>query len=1544
MKCNHCGTTVVTTLTEANLCSACLLGDVRQGELNEAWVQVRFPQLIEAVAIPDKDPDCPTVGDGSLAEHLHRFLARDFDSGEKVVLHLIGVKESGMQQDRLLADLAKRAHLDHPQIARILDHGEIDGYVYAIEALPAGKSLTDAVDAADVSRGDMLNFLPKITGAVRYAATQGVRFSIRPGCVLLTESGDLALTGIVEDEATSLGDALQWIEDHPAVGTRVGIYELVELIGEGGFAEVYRARQERPFRREVALKILKLGMDTRQLLARFARERQVLSQLKHSGIARIYDAGATQAGRPYIIMELVDGDAISGYCDARTLTLNERARLLASVCRAVEYGHTKGVIHRDLKPSNVLVTEENGDPVPKVIDFGIAQTAEEALTANTVFTRTHQFVGSPSYMSPEQVEGKGEASARSDVYGLGCLLYELLVGEPPLPESTIVDRGLKDLMESILHEVAEHPVDRVSRFAIDLQTELATSRSSDRTQLVVDLSARGVSEIALKALSKKPDDRYPSAAAMADDLDAWVEDMAVVAPRRRRQAIQQLKKVGMWGAVLSVIAVLAASAWDWNSSSDSVADVHLNPLRRKPAVSRSADGTVRPVALFQFDGDLKSAIPGGPDMVAWGDPQLSFEKAQIGDGDGDSEAEVLHFPRFTPSQWLKFENIIGINGPPDATETNRFTLVYDVMFPSLTGPTALFQCHSGNFGDAELYVGPDGVGSRFGLFYGNIREGEWYRIAIVSTDNGRAQLYSIFVNGTRWGIPWVKGYHSAGYAFCDEILLFCEGDQRTGSGYINSFALYDVPLTDGEIRSLGTLTPDGLPDTLVPVRLPALAGGLMANDRIALVDTRPLDMFGSAVATTMDEAWVSAPWADVGGASSGIVHRYRLDDRGRWQSLGRLPRPADLNVNGHFGTSLAMTDRFAVVGAPGVFGGGAAYFYRNQRESWGEAKRLKPDGGNGVGAFGSSVALAGATGVIVGNPTDRGGAVFVFDLESGQQLAALGSQLPVPGQRFGNALSTAGATTFALAVAAPGGTTVAAGPIELFSRDESGRFASSAVIAPPSDSTAFGARLALSPDGLWLAASSAGAGGGTIYLFHLDAPGEWQLHHEFTSPDEVDDAHFGSAIAFVSESRLLLGASEATWDGRRTGVTHVYVHEYDRDTDVETWSLRRTIAPAIGSQEGRFGSSIASAGDRVWIGGPKDHTDRDTGGAAYPVTLPRFEDQKLPTVSPFFVAGSDVAIAGDLAAVGSPGIDNRAYGGELQIYRRSGNGEWQVEHRTENQQASPLPNGSFGRVAVGGGRVATLSGQQLLVYEPQNGGWEVTGSVERATPLEIAMDGGNVLSSDEGSVELFDFNGSAPATAFPLERTWNRPVWRAALFDGIALLKPYDRLDIVRFDRSGSEWATQPGLAPPADLPPGSHFGSGIDHDGHHAIIGDPAYDGMNVTGPNGAAYIYDLGNPGATPASLWCPETEDMPAHGWAVAIRGDIALISNPYVQRGLAPGRVYLFRRDSATRDWHHAETLQARNAEPGDEFGVSLGLDDGWAVIGAKSSWVYFFKVE
>ena len=302
-----------------------------------------------------------------------------------------------------------------------------------------------------------------------------------------------------------------------AIGTSVGPYKLLQVIGEGGFGVVYLAEQEQPLRRRVALKVIKLGMDTREVIARFEAERQALAMMDHPNIARVFDAGATESGRPYFVMELVKGVSITNYCDGNRLSTRERLDLFSDVCKAVHHAHEKGLIHRDIKPSNVLVTLHDGTPVPKIIDFGVAKATNQRLTDKTLFTAYGQFVGTPAYMSPEQAEMSGlDVDRRSDIYSLGVLLYELLTGTTPFDAEVLRARGFLEVLRIIREEDPPTPSARLHTLG-DRLLEVAGRRHVEPAALA-KLVRGDLDWIVMKAIDKDRRRRYGSASELSDDV------------------------------------------------------------------------------------------------------------------------------------------------------------------------------------------------------------------------------------------------------------------------------------------------------------------------------------------------------------------------------------------------------------------------------------------------------------------------------------------------------------------------------------------------------------------------------------------------------------------------------------------------------------------------------------------------------------------------------------------------------------------------------------------------------------------------------------------------------------------------------------------------------------------------------------------------------------------------------------------------------------------------------------------------------------------
>jgi len=363
-------------------------------------------------------------------------------------------------------------------------------------------------------------------------------------------------------DATVIGD-----DPSQLVGAVIGPYKLVEQIGVGGFGLVFVAEQQKPVRRRVAIKIIKPGMDTHEVITRFEAERQALALMDHPNIARVLDAGATASGRPYFVMELVHGIPITDYCDKHQLALRERLVLFVSVCDAVQHAHQKGIIHRDIKPSNVLVTLHDGRPVVKVIDFGVAKALHQPLTDKTIYTRFMQMVGTPLYMSPEQAEMSGlDIDTRSDIYSLGVVLYELLTGTTPFDRKRLTQAGYDELIRIIREEEPPKPSTRLS-YSTDVLPTIAAHRKTEPARLSRML--RGdLDWITMKALEKDRTRRYESASALARDIERYLADEPVearppsVGYRCRKLILRN--KVALAAAALVAVALLlgtAVSTW-----------------------------------------------------------------------------------------------------------------------------------------------------------------------------------------------------------------------------------------------------------------------------------------------------------------------------------------------------------------------------------------------------------------------------------------------------------------------------------------------------------------------------------------------------------------------------------------------------------------------------------------------------------------------------------------------------------------------------------------------------------------------------------------------------------------------------------------------------------------------------------------------------------------------------------------------------------------------------------------------------------------------
>jgi serine/threonine protein kinase len=345
-------------------------------------------------------------------------------------------------------------------------------------------------------------------------------------------------------------------------GTRIGPYILREQLGEGGMGLVFVAEQTHPVRRKVALKVIKPGMDSRQVVARFEGERQALALMDHPNIAKVLDAGTTESGRPYFVMELVKGLTLTEYCDHYRLTTRQRLELFLPVCHAVQHAHHKGIIHRDLKPGNILISLYDVTPVVKVIDFGIAKAIGQQLTDKTVYTSIAQFVGTPQYMSPEQAGLSNlDVDTRSDIYALGVLLYELLTGTTPFESETLKKASYDEMRRIIREDEPPRPSTRLSTLDAAKLSTISERRNMEPRKLSSEVRGE-LDWIVMKALEKDRNRRYESAGDMAADVERYLNDEAVEAcpPSKvyRLRKFVKRHKVMLVTIALPVVLVLGA--------------------------------------------------------------------------------------------------------------------------------------------------------------------------------------------------------------------------------------------------------------------------------------------------------------------------------------------------------------------------------------------------------------------------------------------------------------------------------------------------------------------------------------------------------------------------------------------------------------------------------------------------------------------------------------------------------------------------------------------------------------------------------------------------------------------------------------------------------------------------------------------------------------------------------------------------------------------------------------------------------------------------
>jgi serine/threonine protein kinase len=413
--------------------------------------------------------------------------------------------------------------------------------------------LLKAADLPESERKAYLDDACKDDPELRKEVEKILEHDADPSGILKTGAGIVNAGRASQQPTATAGDA-------PGMPERIACYRILQKLGEGGMGIVYLAEQEHPIRRRVALKIIKLGMDTKEVIGRFESERQALAIMDHPHVAKVFDAGTTSEGRPYFVMEHVSGVSITDYCNRYRLSTRERMELFVSVCQAIHHAHQKGIIHRDVKPNNILVGTKDGRPSPKIIDFGVAKAINQRLTEKTVYTEQGRLIGTPEYMSPEQAEMTGlDIDTTTDIYSLGVVLYELLVGALPFDVQVLREAGFEGIRHIIREVDPPKPSTRISTLG-EAAAAIALYRKTEPATLVKQV--RGEPDwIIMRAMEKDRTRRYQSASAFATDIERYLRNEPIIASPpstvyRLRKLVKRHKGVfASLGAVFLALAI-----------------------------------------------------------------------------------------------------------------------------------------------------------------------------------------------------------------------------------------------------------------------------------------------------------------------------------------------------------------------------------------------------------------------------------------------------------------------------------------------------------------------------------------------------------------------------------------------------------------------------------------------------------------------------------------------------------------------------------------------------------------------------------------------------------------------------------------------------------------------------------------------------------------------------------------------------------------------------------------------------------------------------
>jgi serine/threonine protein kinase len=533
-------------------------------------------------------------------------------------------------------------------------------------------------------------------------------------------------------------------------GDQIGRYTLLQQIGEGGMGTVWMAEQHRPDR-HVAIKLVKIGMDTKQFLVRFQAEQQALAMMDHPNIAKVYDAGATDNGRPYFVMELVPGIPITTYCNRENLTTLERLDLLVKVCLGVQHAHQKGVIHRDIKPSNILVTKVDGEAVPKIIDFGIAKAAQGKLVDETVFTAVEQFLGTPAYMSPEQAEKTAlDVDTRSDIYNLGVLMYELLTGQTPFDSKELLAAGIEEMRRMIREKEPVRPSTRLSKL---LAAELTTTARQQRMEApkLIHFLRGDLDCIAMKCLEKDRKRRYETVNGLAMDIKRFLEYKPIEArPPGHLYRLQKLlrrNRLPLTAVTLIALSLLLGISWRQTHLMliqlydfvrfPEVVIAEANFRDKQPQAYRTFGYVGNQTVILGNPVEVTGAGPaGGNALVLTFDTSYFSRHAYVNRGDGDSGLCTLVNVATGDDNWVNTTNLglyklyITAKTTGLAVHDSKVTIQWEFVTPKepimtvdmAARITTNYQTFSYVIGDGymDAYTGGSGQWTNFVRHFGEI--------------------------------------------------------------------------------------------------------------------------------------------------------------------------------------------------------------------------------------------------------------------------------------------------------------------------------------------------------------------------------------------------------------------------------------------------------------------------------------------------------------------------------------------------------------------------------------------------------------------------------------------------------------------------------------------------------------------------------------------------------------------------------------------------------------------------------------------------------